>query len=280
MAKGPSLMLECYIAAQHMLAVKTTHASYLVHSLTSTVMMLFRVQSGLRTILQEGTLLPRTQMLIQNFFSAVSYGVMDPDSAKEKARLKTQEDNRKLGIPDRPVHGLPPRIPVGLDLVDAADARWVFSISFAENLAGQEKHRAFSDHKGSFLRRQPRATCSICNTARCDVCLAKQRCESRFNTRKPTRCDPDSVRVMPVLPLPDHMSLTRCYAHQASFSPSQILTLLLDCEGFYDMMQLYGSLSLHAAPQQDHVIGCFSLLGVVHCVDCSQAIVYMPVTDE
>ncbi|KAL0022308.1 hypothetical protein WJX79_009133 [Trebouxia sp. C0005] len=81
------------------------------------------VQSGLRTILQEGTLLPRTQMLIQNFFSAVSYGVMDPDSAKEKARLKTQEDNRKLGFPDRPVHGLPPRIPIGLDLVDAADAR-------------------------------------------------------------------------------------------------------------------------------------------------------------
>ena len=41
---------------------------------------------------------------------------MDPDSAKEKARLKTQEDNRKLGFPDRPVHGLPPRIPVGLGL--------------------------------------------------------------------------------------------------------------------------------------------------------------------
>ena len=94
-----------------------------------------RVQSGLRTILQEGTLLPRTQMLIQNFFSAVSYGVMDPDSVKEKARLKTQEDNRKLGFPDRPVHGLPPRIPVGLDLVDTADARYAFASSFAEILA-------------------------------------------------------------------------------------------------------------------------------------------------
>lgn len=63
-------------------------------------------------------------MLIQNFFSAVSYGVLDPESAKEKARLKQQEDNRRLGFPDRPVHGLPPRIPTGLDLVDAADARW------------------------------------------------------------------------------------------------------------------------------------------------------------
>ena len=94
-----------------------------------------RVQSGLRTILQEGTLLPRTQMLIQNFFSAVSYGVMDPDSVKEKARLKTQEDNRKLGFPDRPVHGLPPRIPVGLDLVDTADARYAFASSLAEILA-------------------------------------------------------------------------------------------------------------------------------------------------
>ena len=62
-------------------------------------------------------------MLIQNFFSAVSYGVIDPDSAKEKARVKQQEDNRRLGFPDRPVHGLPPRIPVGLDLVDAEDAR-------------------------------------------------------------------------------------------------------------------------------------------------------------
>ena len=82
-----------------------------------------RVQNGLRTILQEGTLQPRTQMLIQNFFSAVSYGVLDPNSAKEKARLKQQEENRRLGFPDRPVHGLPPRIPAGLDLVDAADAR-------------------------------------------------------------------------------------------------------------------------------------------------------------
>ncbi len=106
-----------------------------MHSLTSIVIMPPRVQSGLRTILQEGTLLPRTQMLIQNFFSAVSYGVMDPDSAKEKARLKTQEDNRKLGFPDRPVHGLPPRIPVGLDLVDAADARCALLSSFAEVLA-------------------------------------------------------------------------------------------------------------------------------------------------
>lgn len=85
----------------------------------------FRVQSGLRTILQEGTLQPRTQMLIQNFFSAVSYGVLDPESAKEKARLKQQEENRRLGFPDRPVHGLPPRIPVGLDLVDSNDARCV-----------------------------------------------------------------------------------------------------------------------------------------------------------
>lgn len=96
---------------------------------------LFRVQSGLRTILQEGTLQPRTQMLIQNFFSAVSYGVMDPDSAKEKARLKTQEDNRKLGFPDRPVHGLPPRIPVGLDLVDAADARYPHCHKHRDNKA-------------------------------------------------------------------------------------------------------------------------------------------------
>lgn len=63
-------------------------------------------------------------MLIQNFFSAVSYGVIDPDSAKEKARVKQQEDNRRLGFPDRPVHGLPPRIPAGLDLVDAEDARY------------------------------------------------------------------------------------------------------------------------------------------------------------
>ncbi|KAL3147436.1 hypothetical protein ABBQ38_014499 [Trebouxia sp. C0009 RCD-2024] len=81
------------------------------------------VQNGLRTILQEGTLQPRTQMLIQNFFSAVSYGVLDPDSSKEKARLKQQEENRRLGFPDRPVHGLPPRIPPGLDLVDSDDAR-------------------------------------------------------------------------------------------------------------------------------------------------------------
>lgn len=83
-----------------------------------------RVQGSLRTILQEGTLQPRTQMLIQNFFSAVSYGVIDPDSAKEKARVKQQEDNRRLGFPDRPVHGLPPRIPAGLDLVDTEDARY------------------------------------------------------------------------------------------------------------------------------------------------------------
>ena len=66
-------------------------------------------------------------MLIQNFFSAVSYGVLDPESAKEKARLKQQEENRRLGFPDRPVHGLPSRIPPGLDLVDAADARYVCS---------------------------------------------------------------------------------------------------------------------------------------------------------
>ena len=150
MAKGPSLMLECYIAAQHMLAVKTTHASYLVHSLTSTVMRLYRVQSGLRTILQEGTLLPRTQMLIQNFFSAVSYGVMDPDSAKEKARLKTQEDNRKLGIPDRPVHGLPPRIPVGLDLVDAADARWVSPSALQKTLQDKKSIGLSAIIKGVF----------------------------------------------------------------------------------------------------------------------------------
>lgn len=63
-------------------------------------------------------------MLIQNFFSAVSYGVLDPDSSKEKARLKQQEENRRLGFPDRPVHGLPPRIPPGLDLVDSDDARY------------------------------------------------------------------------------------------------------------------------------------------------------------
>jgi hypothetical protein len=112
-----------------------TQKACLVRCLISTMTLPSRVQSGLRTILQEGTLLPRTQMLIQNFFSAVSYGVMDPDSAKEKARLKTQEDNRKLGIPDRPVHGLPPRIPVGLDLVDAADARCAYSSSLAETLA-------------------------------------------------------------------------------------------------------------------------------------------------
>ncbi len=127
--------------------------------------MPFRVQSGLRTILQEGTLLPRTQMLIQNFFSAVSYGVMDPDSAKEKARLKTQEDNRKLGFPDRPVHGLPPRIPVGLDLVDAADARFALSSSFAEVLAIYAKAS-------------------------------------------------DETPIVPVLLLPDHMSVKRCCAHQ------------------------------------------------------------------
>lgn len=91
------------------------------------VELAFRVQNGLRTILQEGTLQPRTQMLIQNFFSAVSYGVLDPESAKEKARLKQQEENRRLGFPDRPVHGLPPRIPVGLDLVDTNDARCAIS---------------------------------------------------------------------------------------------------------------------------------------------------------
>ena len=81
------------------------------------------------TILREGTLQPRTQMLIQNFFSAVSYGVIDPDSAKEKARVKQQEDNRRLGFPDRLVHGLPPRIPVELALVDAEDARSAHSLS-------------------------------------------------------------------------------------------------------------------------------------------------------
>ena len=69
-------------------------------------------------------------MLIQNFFSAVSYGVLDPESAKEKARLKQQEENRRLGFPDRPVHGLPPRIPVGLDLVDSNDARCVWLASW------------------------------------------------------------------------------------------------------------------------------------------------------
>ena len=137
-----------------------------------------RVQSGLRTILQEGTLLPRTQMLIQNFFSAVSYGVMDPDSVKEKARLKTQEDNRKLGFPDRPVHGLPPRIPVGLDLVDTADARCAFATSFAEILA------------------------------------VEQRCRSSFNAWSSTRCDTNCVRVMPVLLLSDLMSVKRCCTHQ------------------------------------------------------------------
>ena len=66
-------------------------------------------------------------MLIQNFFSAVSYGVLDPESSKEKARLKQQEENRRLGFPDRPVHGLPPRIPPGLDLVDSDDARYSVS---------------------------------------------------------------------------------------------------------------------------------------------------------
>lgn len=96
-----------------------------LQTLSSPVEPGFRVQSSLRTILQEGTLQPRTQMLIQNFFSAVSYGVLDPESAKEKARLKQQEENRRLGFPDRPVHGLPPRIPVGLDLVDSNDARCV-----------------------------------------------------------------------------------------------------------------------------------------------------------
>ena len=160
----------------------------LLRSLTSIATMPPRVQSGLRTILQEGTLLPRTQMLIQNFFSAVSYGVMDPDSVKEKARLKTQEDNRKLGFPDRPVHGLPPRIPVGLDLVDTADARCAFASSFAEILAVFAK-------------------------ARCDVC-PEQRCRSSFNASKSTRCDTNCVRVMPVLLLPDLMSVRRCCTHQ------------------------------------------------------------------
>ena len=84
-----------------------------------------RVQDRLRNILQEGILAPRIQMLIQNFFSAVSYGVIDPDSAKEKARLKQQEDSRRLGFPDRPVHGLPPRIPAGMDLGDEPDSSYL-----------------------------------------------------------------------------------------------------------------------------------------------------------
>jgi len=148
--------------------------------------MPFRVQSGLRTILQEGTLLPRTQMLIQNFFSAVSYGVMDPDSAKEKARLKTQEDNRKLGFPDRPVHGLPPRIPVGLDLVDAADARFALSSSFAEVLAIYAK-------ASDVMYASPSSAVEVV----------------------PTHAQPsDETPIVPVLLLPDHMSVKRCCAHQ------------------------------------------------------------------
>ncbi len=60
---------------------------------------------------------------------------------------------------------------------------------------------------------------------------------------------------MSVLLLPDHTSVKRCYAHQVCPSPAQIWTLLLDWEGVFDMMQLYDSLSLYSALQQDNVVG-------------------------